>query len=175
MNRQQRKMAVAMGRKFRNDPEQLKNYVGALCFEMYHLPASPGELLLAARIVAFRLDESPSWYHGGASGLQPGEFVLPAKQTGADPRGEGHKFLGRTEFAYITHDYDYAAFYAQKCGGCVYRVRPVGKVDVGLQVLRAQRLHEKIMGIKHLPGGPHPLSLYDEFTCERAEILEVVE
>ncbi|MCC6001897.1 MAG: hypothetical protein JJU19_13705 [Pararhodobacter sp.] len=168
MNRKQRRAAVAMGPKS-GGLKEWAAYLNPLCDRLYNHPLTPSELVLSAKIVAAFAGRS--WYHGGAIGRAVGDLLLPASETGADPRNNGDRVLWRRDFVYITDDLDTAILYAKKAPGLtVYRVQPVGTVQVDPAHLRAMRLYaerEKKSVHKHL-------QIFRQFTCRRAEVLEVL-
>ena len=79
----------------------------------------------------------------------------------------GDVFFNRTGFVFLTNRRDLAATYARQAGGVVYRVRPIGGLDICAQALRRWRLVCEVTGQKFRPN------LVAEFTCPRAEVLEV--
>jgi hypothetical protein len=80
-----------------------------------------------------KADKIYAWYHGGISGLQPGDYLLPAKETGiwANANADNERHEGRV---YITPSIETAQGYAyglpEDLGlGCVYRVDPEGTIE----------------------------------------------
>jgi hypothetical protein len=71
-----------------------------------------------------------TWFHGAGPGLAVGDTLLPAKLTGRDPRRNGRSVVDRTDHVFITPHKLTAAHYAGISGGCVFVVRPIGKVEV---------------------------------------------
>lgn len=74
-------------------------------------------------------------YHGGVTGLMPGDYVLPPEQTGADHCSnwmkEGEHNPHRTDRVYLTTDLQTAATWAALRGvGDVYAVVPVGELEI---------------------------------------------
>ena len=104
-----------------------------------------------------------NWYHGGAPGLSAGDELLPADETGLDPRLEGDKRL-RLQNIFITTGLTHAIFYAvffPLREGAVYRVKPIGKV-------RPDPGGRKVHAMRSKPGSA------PWFYCRRAEVIEVL-
>lgn len=60
------------------------------------------------------------WYHGGAAGLRPGDWILPPAETGAVT------YPFDREDVWLTISLQEAVVWAVAAGGWVYRVRPEG-------------------------------------------------
>ncbi len=78
-----------------------------------------------------------TYYHGGPPGLAPGDFILPASETGLkNTNGQNSKGVLRAKYrsdrVFITPDLKFAMFFAgmhSSGAGVVYRVEPVGDVE----------------------------------------------
>ncbi|AZQ66934.1 hypothetical protein EF888_07145 [Silicimonas algicola] len=99
-------------------------------------PMMPEEAERAEAIARHHLGRS--WFHGGPSGFCEGFTLLPAGQTGANPRRHvrGHA-EDRRRWVFIASDYETAAKYAARIGGTVYEVEPVGPVYADLEEFRS--------------------------------------
>jgi hypothetical protein len=88
-----------------------------------------------------RLDTGDRFWHGGAPGLQAGDFVLPASETGtlaatdkvlfADAIQDGAVPYS-SECVYLTNNIELALIFAGRYRGLgsVYEVSPVGRLDL---------------------------------------------
>lgn len=110
------------------------------------------------------------YYHGGVTGLRPGQFILPPTETdtvsisdcGAptDELSQRVAEVHRRDRVYVTTDLDaarvfaaYAPFGNNRRGGDVYEVQPVGDIE------------------------PDPDYLADDnasVCCERARVLRII-
>ena len=99
-------------------------------------PMTPEEAERAEAIARHHL--GGPWFHGGPAGFCEGFTLLPAGQTGANPRRHvrGHA-EDRKRWVFIASDYATAAKYAARIGGVVYEVQPVGQVYADLEEFRA--------------------------------------
>lgn len=73
-----------------------------------------------------------TYYHGGAPGLCAGATLLPASETGFNPRGD---HLRDASFVFVTPEREYACFYASHYPnriGTIYEVDPVGLQPAGI-------------------------------------------
>ena len=132
--------------------------------------------LSAALVEAQRPDD---WFHGGLAGRAPGDVLLPAGVTGCDPRGLGDEIPDRLAHVFITGSFSMAKEYAARANGCVYRVAPVGTVDVDPMVLRTLQLIARDKGFPILERWMLSEELLraltvEKFCCGSATVLEVL-
>lgn len=97
-------------------------------------PFNDAEQALSDAVV--RLVNGP-WFHGGLPGRVPGDLLLPASETGMDPRNCGDEIMSRGRFVYVTPSRDVARVYAEHARGLVYQVRPIGPLLVDPVDLRS--------------------------------------
>lgn len=96
------------------------------------------------------------YFHGGVSGLQAGDFILPPDLTGTEQRLSAFAAPDathgrRTDRVYVTPAQDVARFFAAVYpDGAVYRVEPVGELE------------------------PDPDAPDDGYMCEQGQVVEVV-
>ena len=137
------------------------------CFDVHHVvELSPAEAAHTWPAVERAL--SGPLYHGGLAGRAIGDFLLPPEQTGEDPAGHGDALPMRRQHVYLTTWLVTAEHYARRCSGVVYRVLPEG-LAVCAGAARRNRLLAEIHGYKFVPAAH-----IGEFTCPRAEVLEVL-
>jgi len=67
------------------------------------------------------------YFHGGASGLQPGDLIRPAISLGIEKTKTPNQPRYNPRRVYITRLRWYAELFASGAGGDVYEVRPVGR------------------------------------------------
>lgn len=113
------------------------------------------------------------WFHGGVGGLGAGGVLLPASETGADPRGEGRVVSDRFGRVFFTPYLDLAQQYAAKVkAGAVYRVAPQGPIEADPADLRMMILIDRhIMPVTDILGD---MLEAVGFCASRAAILEVL-
>lgn len=96
------------------------------------------------------------YFHGGVSGLQVGDFILPPDLTGTEQRLSAYaapdaKHGHRTDRVYVTPTQNVARFFAAVYpDGAIYRVEPVGDLE------------------------PDPDAPGDGLMCAQAQVVEVV-
>ena len=175
MNRKERRALIAMGRKgVERGRYGWEHYISPIGDQLFDQPLSESEIALSEKIAAWRDGQGGEWFHGGIRGRAVGDYLLPATETGQDPRNNGDLFLWRKNFVYITHSITDAAIYAHKCSGVVYRVRPLGRLGVDPTALRRLRLANMASKTSKI----RQFDIFEkasEFVCERAEVLEVIE
>jgi hypothetical protein len=133
-----------------------------ICRELAHQmvwPLTDTELAMSDEIIA-SLDMS-ALYHGGIAGLKSGDDLLPAGQTGMNPRKNMSGTTNRFEFVYFTSDLPLARSYAGAVkghAGAVYRVEPVGRAQIDSNVLRTILLMSHFIPLREngqlAPGAP---------------------
>ena len=96
------------------------------------------------------------FYHGGVAGLAVGDFILPARQVGAE--GDLWYWGGDPEFCFVTTDIIQAwhnALYceAERGAGAVYRVAPEGRLrlDVCESGWNFACRRARILARQHIP------------------------
>lgn len=111
------------------------------------------------------------WYHGGPPGLLPGTRLIPASETGLDPRSNGGMVPDRERFVHITASRAQAEDFARSYpgGGVAYEVEPVGLVCV-LPVLA--RLAELL--VLDIGDGFDLLSIGPSFCCDEGTVVSAV-
>jgi hypothetical protein len=140
-------------------------------------PFGAEEDALSAAIV--ELSAGRPWFHGGLPGRRPGDELLPASVTGADPRSCAAEILDRSSYVYLTQSRAVALDYAEAAKGLVYRVRPIGPVIVDPTELRTWILVAKAFGPKKEIEQAGPLWVAQQmfgsvkgYACKRAVVLD---
>lgn len=141
----------------------------ALAWKHWDGPATSSERRIMRDSVE-RLDTNAEWWHGGMPGRTAGDFLLPANLTGSDPRGDATR--ARLGHVFFTGNRNAAAWYADACGGHLYRVEPIGDVGVDLLALRA--IHIVRLRPDWRRETDKVFTGFDSFTCSRARVLEVL-
>lgn len=117
----------------------------------------------------------PHWYHGGLSGREVGEELLPSRITGHDPFGYQDQLFQRQEFVWVSPYLHQASSYARFIPtgrGSVYRVQPSQDLSISRSTWRMVNVLWSDAEFRKTYTGPK--SLYYEFCCSKAEVLEVV-
>lgn len=135
---------------------------------VWYGPLSEEEAALSDRLV--EAHAPPDWYHGGGPTLKIGDILLPAKDTGADPRGFKNIVPDRLEHVYITGNKKLAACFAEHTEGNVFRVRPLGKVIVDPTELRTIITFARVLRVEITQEIIRDLA-QQNFCCPRAEII----
>lgn len=108
-------------------------------------------------------DRAPRWFHGGAPGLTAGDMLVPARELSRLPAtyayAREYAELAGGQHVYIVRDARVARAYAGKFpggpgGGAVYRVEPIGPVEIDPDYVHVPKVFGR---------------------CGRARVLEVVE
>ncbi len=76
------------------------------------------------------------FYHGGLLGREVGDYLLPAKITGQDPRGNLDALSNRTDHVFVTASLHEARHYKASSAGAVYLVEPDGIIGADENELR---------------------------------------
>ena len=78
---------------------------------------------------------SAAWWHGGAPGLEAGDLIRPASDTGSE--AATHNVLPSLKayqptFVYVANNIDMAIYFAGRYpgGGSVYEVQPIDITDI---------------------------------------------
>lgn len=89
-------------------------------------PLTQGERAFAGKLVACL--QTRFWLHGGAAGLEVGELILPASETGATPM-HPHREDYERGAVYFTHGLNdqIALAFADRVNGTVYEIEPLGE------------------------------------------------
>lgn len=115
------------------------------------------------------------WLHGGLRGRAPGDYLLPSRITGQDPRDEKTQFPRRQDFVFVTRQHPYANKYAcLLLDGVIYEVATEGRVRPEPSHLRALMILYEDPSLNHVPR-QHLIELVEGFTCERAQVVHVRE
>lgn len=83
-------------------------------------------------------ETSTSYFHGGPSGIQPGEILHPKHVSGTAATMYADRAADYREAVYLTTDVEFARSWAAtwaarhgrpEAAGAVYRVRPIGEIE----------------------------------------------
>ncbi len=117
------------------------------------------------------------FYHGGLQGRNVGDYLLPPKQTGQDPRGVADRWAGRSERVFVTKSKGKAQNYAAAVDGVVYRVLPEGDLHVDLIEMRAVMLLAESRHFRSIIKRDQTRlallfhSAFSSFECDKAKVL----
>lgn len=170
MNRRTLRIFRSYSKSF-NDYQKLQ-LARMVAEEAWTGPFTEQELDLSRELVDYHKPDR--WFHGGTAGLEPGEVLKPAKETGLDPRGLLAAIPDRKSHVFITGDKAIAGRYAELANGQVYEVRPEGRVDVDPMELRTLQIFaadkearlDDFAVLSRLP--------INNFCCSAATVLEVL-
>lgn len=175
MNRKAIKAALAMAQ---NVPVQNRRaFYRSHVVTNWQWAVSEDEAAFGASVVA-KLPKGCRFFHGGPAGLPVGSQLLPACMTGKDPQGLGQRFPHRLTHAYLTTSLMEAAVYAARSAaggsGSVYRVRPIGGVEMDPESIRTIRMMLEDGQMVGAFGRAGLIEMETAFRCDRAQI-EAVE
>lgn len=179
MNRKERRLFQSATRKSTWD--ETVQIAAEVAGKMVSPALSDFEKRLSDEIIA-GLEGQP-FYHGGLPGRQVGDYLLPARVTGEDPRGNKDELTNRVDHVFATARLDVAWSYADLAGGVVYKVEMEGVVGVDETELRMalllldsprfqkeMRAHGKAQARAQIFG-----DVIAAVKCERARVLAVLD
>lgn len=121
------------------------------------------------------------FFHGGPAGFPVGSVLLPARETGKDPQGLAAAFPARLTHCYLTTSLVEAAIYAGRSataeGGAIYRVAPLGALEVDPESIRTVRLMLSDRMMVATFGRAAIIEMETAFRCQsaRVEAVEMVQ
>tara|TARA_R110002051_G_C8765357_1_gene502447 strand:- start:3027 stop:3539 length:513 start_codon:yes stop_codon:yes gene_type:complete len=112
------------------------------------------------------------WFHGGLSGRKVGDLLLPASETGSDPRGQNTATPDRTTHVYMSQNQKEASKFARWAEGDLYSIDPIGVIEIDPTWLRlAMVMCVRGGGLLWQPKNHHLAC--DHWRCDRAEVVGI--
>ncbi|TDK49648.1 NAD(+)--rifampin ADP-ribosyltransferase [Antarcticimicrobium luteum] len=152
-------------------------FYNMVCGENLRWPLTAGERKRSAEIVA-QLDPDTPFFHGGLAGRVMGNYLLPASETGHDPKNLKEHFPTRASLVYLTTSIDEAGIYAIQTGGkpgAIYLVEPEGPLELDVETFRPLELMLADRDLVRRYGRATLISSATAFACPRAKVLGIVQ
>lgn len=152
-------------------------FYNMVCGQNFRWPLTAEERQRSAEIVA-QLDPDTPFFHGGLAGRGVGDYLLPASETGLDPKNLKEHFPTRAGHVYLTTSIEEAGTYAIQTGGkpgAIYLVEPEGPLELDVESFRPLELMLADRDLVRRYGRDTLISTASAFACPRGKVLGIVQ